>query len=309
MSTYLGIDLGGTIVKLGLVRNGKILAKTTVGADSQAGLDHMMGPIGEASDRLLALTGTVDLSGVTLAFPGIVDGRINRAVSTNAKYNDAPKVDLESWVKEKYHVPFAMDNDARMALVGEWIHGAGRGAENMVMMTIGTGIGTGAVVDGRPLHGRNWCAGSLGGHFVIDYKGRRCSCGNVGCVEAQASSFFLPKIIGEDASLSVSFRRDETNFNFKILFEKFRFADPEAMHVVTECMNVWSAAIVTYIHAYDPEIIVVGGGIMKSADIILPYLRERVYSLAWCPLAKPEIVVSELGDDAALLAAEYYFKN
>ena len=306
MSSYLGIDLGGTIVKIGLVRSGRIISTEHVAADSQAGLSKMLGPIGEAADRILK--GIDDLSGVALAFPGIVDFKARRAASTNAKYNDAPDIDVEAWVLDRYDVPFVMDNDARMALIGEWTRGAGRGTSNMVMMTIGTGIGTGAVVDGRPLYGRNWCAGSLGGHIIVDYRGRKCTCGNVGCVEAHSASFFLPQIIGEDTTLPDAFRADKSNYNYKSLFEKFRAGDKDATHVVEACMDVWAAGIVNYIHAYDPEKVVIGGGVMKSSDIILPYLRKKVYSLAWCPISKPEIVASELGDDAALLASEYYFE-
>ena len=307
MSSYLGIDLGGTIVKLGLVRGGKVVATERVAADSQAGLGRMLGPVGEAADRLLA--GVEDLDGVALAFPGIVDFPARRAASTNAKYNDAPEIDVEGWVLDRYGVPFIMDNDARMALIGEWTCGAGRGTSHMVMMTIGTGIGTGVVIDGRPLYGRNGCAGSLGGHLVVDYRGRRCTCGNVGCVEAHSASFFLPQIVGEDKGLSEAFRTDSANYNYKTLFDKYRTGDPDATRVVQGCMDVWAAGIVNYIHAYDPEKVVIGGGIMRSADIILPYLREKVYALAWCPIARPEIVASELGDDAALLAAAYYFQH
>ena len=101
-----------------------------------------------------------------------------------------------------------MDNDARLAVAGEWWQGAARGKNNVVMMTIGTGIGTGVVIDGRLLYGQHFQAGSLGGHFVLDYKGRRCSCGNKGCVEALSSSFFLPTIVREHALLSESFKRD-----------------------------------------------------------------------------------------------------
>lgn len=306
MSSYLGIDLGGTIVKIGLVRGGKKISTEHVSADSQAGLSRMLGPIGEASDRILQ--GVDDLSGVALAFPGIVDFKARRAASTNAKYNDAPDIDVESWILDRYEVPFVMDNDARMALIGEWTHGAGRGSSNMVMMTIGTGIGTGAVVDGRPLYGRNWCAGSLGGHIIVDYRGRKCTCGNTGCVEAHSASFFLPQIIAEEPGLSEGFRSDKSNYNYKSLFEKYRAGDKDTKLVVEGCMDVWAAGIVNYIHAYDPERVVLGGGIMKSADIILPYLRKKVYSLAWCPISKPEILASELGDDAALLASEYYFE-
>lgn len=309
MSCFIGIDLGGTIVKIGLVRSGKILASARIDADSKAGLGAMLPAITDSVRILLerSLPEGDSLAGMAMAFPGIVDFSASRAAATNAKYNDAPDIDMEGWARENFGVPFRMDNDARMAMVGEWKAGAGRGAENMVMMTIGTGIGTGVVVDSRPLYGRNWCAGSLGGHMIVDYQGRKCTCGNVGCVEAHSSSFFLPRIIQENEMLSEEFRNDPRNQNFKTLFDGYRRGDSDAVAVVEGCMDVWSAAIVNYIHAYDPEVVVVGGGIMRSADVILPYLRSRVGQLAWTPGEEVRIVASELGDDAAILAAEYYF--
>ena len=311
MSYTVGIDLGGTIVKTGLVREGRVVASARLDADSRAGLARMLPAIGETIDGLLSSQGlsNKDLKGAAMAFAGIVDFAARRAASTNAKYDDAPGVDVEGWFRDRYGIPFVMDNDARMAMLGEWTCGAGRGTRNMVMMTIGTGIGTGVVIDGRPLYGQRWCAGALGGHLIIDYRGRRCTCGNIGCAEAHSASFFLPQIIGEDESLSESFRTDKSNYNFKTLFNKYRSGDPDAVRVVTGCMDAWAAAIVNYIHAYDPEKVVMGGGVMKSADIILPYVQDRVDALAWTPGEKVKITASELGDDAALVAAEYYFKD
>ncbi len=309
MSRYIGIDLGGTIIKIGVVEGGKILALDRIDADSRAGLGKMLPSMTDSIRRLLSGIGDGRVDGIALAFPGIVDFSAGKAAATNAKYNDAPSIDLAEWARREFDAPFIIDNDARMAMIGEWQRGAGAGADNMVMMTIGTGIGTGAVIDSRPLYGRNFCAGSLGGHMIIDYRGRRCTCGNIGCVEAHSSSFFLPDIISGNASLSDEFRKDAGNCNFKTLFDKYRASDRDAVAVVEGCMDVWAAAVVNYIHAYDPQVVVIGGGIMKSADIILPYIRKKVESLAWCPGEKVEIVASVLGDDAAILASEYYFRN
>lgn len=311
MKYYVCIDLGGTIIKVGIIQGGKVLSSSRLSADSQGGLLKRLPAIADSIDEQIKslFLSREDLAGIAMAFPGIVDFAARRAASTNAKYDDAPSIDVEGWVKDRYGVPFVMDNDARMALLGEWTYGAGRGSSNMVMMTIGTGIGTGAVVDGRPLYGRSWCAGALGGHMIVDYRGRRCTCGNVGCTEAHSASFFLPQIIRENVSLSEEFRKDESNHTYKVLFDKYRQADKDAQVVLRECMDVWAGAIVNYIHAYDPEVVVIGGGIMKSADVILPYLQEKVDALAWCPAGKVRLMASQLGDDAALLSVEYYFKH
>lgn len=99
-------------------------------------------------------------------------------------------------VDSRWGVPFVLENDARLAVIGEWLYGAAKGTGNVVMMTLGTGIGTGVILDSKPLVGHHHQAGSLGGHMVVDYRGRRCSCGNIGCVEAMASSFSCRILFG-----------------------------------------------------------------------------------------------------------------
>ncbi|EGF51389.1 glucokinase [Bacteroides clarus YIT 12056] len=306
---YIGIDLGGTIIKVGLVEDGKVVDVKKLDAGSKYGLMPRLDFIANAIDNLLLENNisSNELGGVFLAFPGIVNVRSKRIVSTNAKYDDAPSIDLQCWCCEHWNVPFAIDNDARAATVGEWQFGVAYGKKNVVMMTIGTGIGTGVILEGKLLYGQHYRAGSLGGHLIVNYQGRKCSCGNVGCVEAHASSFFLPQIIQENEFLSQNFRNDIANYNFKELFAQAAAGIVDAKLVIENCMDVWSAAIVNYIHAYDPQVVILGGGIMKSKDVILPYIRRKVNALAWCPDGKVEIMASILGDDAALIAAGYYF--
>lgn len=305
---YIGIDLGGTVIKIGLIFRGQIIACDRLDANSKIGLRSRLDSMAQVIDSFLRNHNVLpnDLGGIFLAFPGIVDVSKKRAVSTNAKYNDAPDVNLEEWCLMNWNVPFAIDNDARAALVGEWKLGVARDKKNVVMMTIGTGIGTGVIIEGRLLYGQHYRAGSLGGHLIVDYRGRRCTCGNIGCVEAYGSSYFLPQIIAENSRLKSEFRQEAVNFSFKELFELASVGNVEARKTVEDCMDVWSAAIVNYIHAYDPQMVILGGGVMKSEKQILPYIRTRVNDLAWCPNEKVEIVSSVLGDNAALLAAEYY---
>ena len=308
---YIGIDLGGTIIKVGLLTGGKVVGTARIEADSIHGLLPRLEPIAKTIDSLLETNNLKEseLGGVAVAVPGIVNVSESRVIATNAKYDDAPQVNMQEWARKNWDVPLIMDNDARMATVGEWQFGAGRDKNNMVMMTIGTGVGTGVVIDGRLLYGSNFCAGSLGGHMIVDYRGRKCTCGNVGCVEAYGSYFFLPDIIKDNKEVSDTFKREARAYTFKGLFEKMQDGDKDATLVLTGCMDVWSAAIVNYVHAYDPELVVMGGGIMKSAGIILPYVREKVNSLAWRPCEKVAIMSSQLGDDAALAAASYYFEK
>lgn len=309
--TYtIGIDLGGTFVKVGLIGNGQIIDCSAFESNMQNGLEvnlpGLKSTILDIIERNNVLVN--ELTGIGLAFPGIVDATNSKVLSTNEKYDDACRLNLEAWCEINFGVPFYIDNDARLAAIGEWKYGAAKGLNNVVMMTLGTGIGTGVILNGRVMYGEHFQAGSLGGHFVVDYKGRKCSCGNIGCVEAHASSFFLQRIIEESDNLSSAFKAESTDYTFEKLFCLSK-ENEEAQSLINECLNVWAAAIVTYIHAYDPQIVIVGGGIMKSENLILPFLRRYVDENAWCPTQKVEIVASELGDNAAVLAAEYCLIN
>ena len=160
-------------------------------------------------------------------------------------------------------------------------------------------------MNGRVMYGKHFQAGSLGGHFVVDYKGRLCSCGNKGCVEALSSSFFLHKIIGRHRRLSAAFKAASRQYGFKEIFHLAEQGCPDALLVRNECIEIWGAAVINFIHAYDPEVVVLGGGIMNSHRVIVPCIEERVAKYAWTPSGKVPVVVSSLGDYAALYGLAY----
>ncbi|MDR1455308.1 MAG: ROK family protein [Tannerella sp.] len=305
------IDLGGTIVKIGLVKEGEVVASVQLESNLPAGLVANLPRIRQAVDGLLSRqqVTAAALDGVGLAFPGLVDPKECRVISTNQKYDDAQDFDLRGWAEAQWGVPFHLDNDARLAVVGEWYRGAAAGRDNVVMVTIGTGIGTGVIIEGKVLYGRHFQAGSLGGHFTLNPRGRRCSCGNIGCVETEASSFFLPDIIREHPALTDAFKRQAAGYGFREIFGLARQGHREATLLRDECMDVWAAATVTYIHAYDPEIVVVGGGVAGSADVLLPHIARIVDERAWCPSGKVEITVAALGDRAALAGLDYFLSR
>lgn len=307
MKYIIAIDLGGTIVKVGLLRDGEIIEHTYLDSRLSMGFISNLHRLKDAINTILSRYDiqSGQLEGIGMAFPGLVDPNKGKVISTNEKYDDARGYDLKAWIKQNWNVPFYIDNDARLAVLGEWSHGAAKGKKNVVMMTIGTGIGTGVIINGNVLYGQHYQAGILGGHFVIDYKGHSCTCGNKGCVEAMASSFFLPVIIRQHPHLSDSFKQLANKIDFKDIFHLASMGDKDALLLRNECMNIWSAAIVTYIHAYDPEIVVLGGGVMKSAEVIIPYIKEKINQHAWSPSAEIRITPAQLTDSAALLGLYY----
>jgi len=308
---YIGIDLGGTRIKAGLVADGKLLALDVVPAVSAQGLQASL-PLMQQTIGQLIHSQQLDpagLSGIALAFPGLVDSVSQRILSTNQKYNDAIDTDLPAWVQAQWQVPFFIDNDARMAAVGEWKFGAGQGTDDLVAMTIGTGVGSSAIINGRLLRGKHFQAGCLGGHMSIHYKGRLCNCGNIGCVEAHASTWSLRETLLQEPSLNYSLLAQSPRLDFSALFDAAEKKDSLAIRVQQECMDVWAAGVINLIHAYDPDVVVIGGGVMKSAAIILPYIQEKVARHAWTPWGTVNIRASNLTEEAGILGAVYCLQH
>jgi glucokinase len=299
---YIGIDLGGTRVKIGLVTDGMVVARKIIPADAAAGLEASFPALQKEIDVLLRshhLTRAA-LGGIGLAFPGLVDPFSQKILSTNKKYDDALTVNVPDWVSKHWNVPFYMDNDARMAAVGEWKYGAGTDTNDMVIMTIGTGIGTSAIIEGKLLRGRHFQAGCLGGHISVQYEGRTCTCGNKGCLEAYGSTWSLTEKVSRAEGFSSSLLAAAEVIDLAALFEAADRGDELALRVRQDCLDVWSAGIVNLIHAYDPEVVVVGGGVMHQADKILPYVTEKVHRHAWCPWGKVQLRATKLHSDAGI---------
>ena len=311
MTHTIAIDLGGTIIKIGLMKPGKMIVRTEIKARSATGLKAQLPELESAINQLLQtnqLTSS-DLLGIGFSFAGLVDSSKNSIISTNQKYNDGPDTDLVGWAKEKWNCPLFAENDARMALLGEWQYGAGKNCRDLVIVTLGTGIGTAVLIDGQLLKGKHFQAGNLGGHFVVNYKGTACTCGNIGCIEAEASTWRLPTLLKEHPEFKNSSMKNEEMLDFKALFYHAGNNDRVAKEVLDHCLSAWSAGIITMIHAFDPEIIILSGGIMKSAPLFLPVIQEKVNNLAWTPWGKVKLVEAKFSDSAALYGADYLVRT
>ncbi len=191
----MAIDLGGTQIKMGLVRGAEILSSTQIDSQAGNGLKERLPEIEKCLNQLLqnASLSASDIAGLGMAIPGIIDSVDKKILTINDKYNDAPTIDLIEWAKQTWNIPLFLENDTRAALLGEWKFGKGKGYDNVVLMNLGTGIGTSAVIEGKILRGKHFQAGILGGHFMVNIKGDQCNCGNYGCAEAEASTWNLTK--------------------------------------------------------------------------------------------------------------------
>jgi glucokinase len=251
----------------------------------------------------LAGVAAADCAGLAFGFCGLVDTAAGRVLSTNAKYDDAPGLDLPRWCRESFGLRLRVENDARLALLGERHAGAAQGADDAVMMTLGTGIGGVAMIEGRLLRGKHFQAGVLGGHFVADFEGRPCTCGGVGCVEAEASTWALPDVCRATPGFEASALARCERLDFEALFACAAEGDRVAAAVRDRCLRVWAAGAVAMIHAWDPEVLVIGGGVMRNAGAVLPAIEAHVRRHAWTPWGKVVVRAAALGDRAALLGA------
>ena len=301
----LAIDLGGTHATCAIVEDRSILASEVVATDGTVGLRPALPEIVRAFHRLLKHTGVnaADCLGLAFSFCALVDSRTSKILSTNQKYDDAQGFDFTAWAKSELGLRLRLENDARMALLGERYAGAGRGFDDIVMTTLGTGIGGAAMIGSKLLRGKHAQAGCLGGHIPVRLGGRQCTCGAIGCAEAEASGWSLPLIAADWPGFAQSRLAQEKTVNFEALFRLAAANDPVALALRDRCLQVWATATVGLIHAYDPEIIIFGGGVMKSADVILHYIQSYVEKHAWTPWGKVKVLAAEVGNNAGILGA------
>ncbi len=306
----ISIDIGGTFVKIGLVKDAKIVVKTSIESHPEEKFQQTMKAIEKEINELLIeySFSQDDIEGVGVGFPGLVDSIAMKVLSTNKKYDDAVDFDFEKWGKNKFDVPLFLENDARIALLGEWQYGAGKGIDNIVMITLGTGVGSATIINGKLLIGKHFQAGNLGGHSTIKINGATCTCGNLGCVEAEASTWRVAELLKADSRYAESMIEGET-LDFKSVFKFAEKGGELSLEVRNQCLEVWAAGIINQIHAFDPELVIIGGGIMKSADVIIPFIKNKVKKHAWTPWGEVQIIQSKIPNRSALLGGYYLVKK
>ncbi len=301
----IAIDLGGTHATVGIVEDRRILTSQELPLDCVQGLAPAL-PLFQAAARQLLGSLAMDwrsCDGVALSFCGLADFRTGRVVSTNQKYDDATSLDLRGWACQAFGIRFAIENDARMALLGEWYAGSARDTNDAVMMTFGTGIGGAAMMNGQLVRGKHVQGGCLGGHLPALFTGRKCTCGAIGCTEAEASGWALPLIAKEWPRFAQSALAREPSINFRAVFDLAEAGDDVATGIRDRCLRVWAAGAVGLIHAYDPDKVILGGGVMRSASMIIPFVQQYVRDHAWTPWGTVKVVAAELGNNAGLLGA------
>ncbi len=309
-SVAVGIDLGGTNVKVALVDvRGRIKARWVSPLDPAESPSVTVREIVATIDSLLAEAGLsrLDLAGVGIGAPGPMDlrrGRIVKAANLPA-WHDVPIRELMS---DALIQPVVFDNDGNAAAYGEHWAGAGRGSDDMVMLTLGTGIGGGVILGGRVLHGHFENAAELG-HTIVAVNGAPCTCGQRGCLEAYASARAVAQRAsaalaqGESSTLR-KVADDNLNVQAVTVAQHARGGDSLARRVWDDACLHLAVACVNVQHAYNPARIVLGGGLSRAGDLLLDGVREHFARQKWSLHDDlPTIELAALGYDAGLIGA------
>ena len=286
----IGVDLGGTKILAGIVdRDGTVERRREVPTplESQDGL--LRGLAGAVEDVL-----EDDVAAIGFGIPSTIDQRSGKAVtSVNIPLAD---LDLRAWMRERFDLSVGIDNDANAATLAEWAHGAGRGTRHMVMLTLGTGVGGGLILDGKPYRGAIGAGAELG-HMVIDIDGPPCQgvCTGRGHLEALASGHAATMAAREQFGPAVDAHR---------LVRLANEGDRAAVALLAELGHRLGAGIASLVNIFNPELVVVGGGFSAAGGFLLEPARELVAREALSPARElVRIVRAELGTAAGLVGA------
>ena len=310
MTDYaLSADLGGTQLRVALVdREGALHERHATDTLAQQGREAVVNNLVRALGHVAGMVDRASMVGIGVSMPGPIDP------DDGTVYNPP---NLPGWgvysAKDRVEKALGMQatfaNDASLAALAEHAYGAGRGHKDMIYLTVSTGIGGGIIIDGRLYGGDKGFAGELG-HITIDRKGRLCNCGNKGCLEALASGTAVARIAnerlasGEESVLSQRSSDNGGPVSAAQVAAAASEGDPLARSIMDEVAVNLGVGIVSYMHIFDPEIIVIGGGMSHSLDQLLPGIEREIrdHAMAHQRERRP-VVKSELGDDVSILGA------
>lgn len=301
----IGIDLGGTNIKGALLDDaGSILHKTQAATLANTGPEAVAGRISGLIGHLEALAAAENkkVAGVGIGVPGLPDAKTGTVVfAPNLHWHNVPLVE---YLRRETALPVYLENDANVAALGEQWRGAGRGSVNMVMVTIGTGIGGGIILNGRLYIGTNGSAGEIG-HTVIDPNGPLCSCGRKGCMETLTSATAMIRMAREaiDRGCDTELAKPE-NLEARDIVMAAQSGDVTASDIINTAAGYLGMGLGNLINIINPDTIVVGGGVSRAGETLFKPLREaaRAWSLP-APGTVVKIVPAELGNDAGSIGA------
>ena len=303
MKYAIGIDLGGSHITAALVdQNGHIKARKKVSFDKAPNGKQGLRLIKQSVSHLSSSISHLSLSGLGLACPGGVDAERGIVLADSPNLIGWKGTKVKQELEKALKIPVFIDNDANLAAWGEKCWGAGKGARNLICLTLGTGVGGGIIIDNKIYRGSHFYAAEIG-HLLIDPSGPICGCGQPGHLEALVSA---PAIVQSYNAAMLKCYNVKTlkHSNAKTIFDAARKGDKTALAVVNQTAQYLGLACASLINIFDPDMVVIGGGVAQAGEILFKPLRQIVkQSIMKHPYRKPLIVPAKLGEDAGLLGA------
>jgi glucokinase len=307
MGSYaIGVDLGGTNLKAGIVdSNGRIHHRLSVKTDQYAPPEMISEQIFKLIDDVINTSHLrmSDILGIGLGTPGLID-RKGETILFSPNLPQWRNIPIRRMIAKRFVVPSVLENDANAAAWGEKWVGAGKFASSMVMITLGTGIGGGIIIENRLWRGFNNVAGEIG-HMIIHMDGPKCNCGNYGCIEAYASATAMVRrfkeLLKDGASSSL---KDYEVITAKMINDAAFQGDKISLDIIRETGQYLGIALINIMHILNPAVIVLAGGMIGSGELLMAPIREIVKQKAFeASYEDTKIVFSELGNGAGIIGA------
>ncbi|MDD3438490.1 MAG: ROK family glucokinase [Clostridiaceae bacterium] len=308
----VGIDLGGTEIKAGLVdREGRILLQSSI--PTNAGRDYrlIIKDMQEQVEKLLKDygAGIGDMESIGIGAPGLMNEKSGYVIyCTNLFWENVP---LGIMLKEHFNKPVYMGNDANAAALAESLFGSTKSVENSVLITIGTGVGSGIII-GHKIYSGSHFAGSELGHMIVGSNFYRCNCGNMGCLETFASAtamirYAVNRLERDKIKSSILDKAGDTeNIDARLIFDAAKEGDQLGIETVGRMIKYLSIGIINIFNILDPDIVAIGGGVSKAGVYLTDKLKKEVGGMLFTSGIKyGDIVLAQLGNEAGLLGAAF----
>lgn len=317
MKYNLGIDLGGTNIAVGVVdENYNVVSKSSIPTNAGRSVEAIIKDIFDLSSKVVRESNLSfeSFSSLGIGMPSYVNPKTHLLVhANNLGWINLP---IYTYLEKHTNLPIYIENDANCAALGETLAGAARGYNSAIMLTLGTGVGGGIILNKRIFSGCDLMGAELG-HTKLVYNGIKCTCGQKGCLESYCSATALIKsaktslVNHTDSMIWEMCEKNIDKIDGKIIFDAARFGDITAKNIVEQYIDYLSCGISTFITIFRPELIILGGGLVGANDMLFEPLNERIHknTFAASEIGVPKIVKAVLGNDAGIIGAALLEKH